>query len=170
MEIFRKNEFSLGKHGKMGQKVGQKAWQKRWQILSKDKQKALNLLKVKGLQRFFSGERGIRTPDTSPYAGFQDRCNRPLYHLSNKYRPQASCAMSAFPAWCLALHDSRPALPARCPALPARCRLCQPPAFGRSTPVLLRSTPALSRSTPALSRSTSAFCCLSDRAVAGVRA
>ena len=29
-----------------------------------------------------SGERGIRTPDTSPYAGFQDRCNRPLYHLS----------------------------------------------------------------------------------------
>lgn len=29
-----------------------------------------------------SGERGIRTPGTSRYAGFQDRCNRPLYHLS----------------------------------------------------------------------------------------
>ena len=31
----------------------------------------------------FSGERGIRTPGTSRYDGFQDRCNRPLYHLSN---------------------------------------------------------------------------------------
>ena len=30
----------------------------------------------------FGGERGIRTPGTSRYAGFQDRCNRPLYHLS----------------------------------------------------------------------------------------
>ena len=29
-----------------------------------------------------SGERGIRTPGTSRYDGFQDRCNRPLYHLS----------------------------------------------------------------------------------------
>ena len=29
------------------------------------------------------GERGIRTPGTSRYDGFQDRCNRPLYHLSN---------------------------------------------------------------------------------------
>ncbi len=28
------------------------------------------------------GERGIRTPGTSRYGGFQDRCNRPLYHLS----------------------------------------------------------------------------------------
>ena len=28
------------------------------------------------------GERGIRTPGTSRYDGFQDRCNRPLYHLS----------------------------------------------------------------------------------------
>ena len=34
------------------------------------------------------GERGIRTPGTSQYVGFQDRCNRPLCHLSNvtKYR------------------------------------------------------------------------------------
>ena len=29
------------------------------------------------------GERGIRTPGTSQCGGFQDRCNRPLYHLSN---------------------------------------------------------------------------------------
>ena len=28
------------------------------------------------------GERGIRTPGTSQYAGFQDRCIRPLCHLS----------------------------------------------------------------------------------------
>ena len=30
----------------------------------------------------YCGERGIRTPGTSRYDGFQDRCNRPLYHLS----------------------------------------------------------------------------------------
>ena len=30
------------------------------------------------------GERGIRTPGTSQYAGFQDRCIRPLCHLSNR--------------------------------------------------------------------------------------
>ena len=29
-----------------------------------------------------SGERGIRTPGTLQYAGFQDRCYRPLSHLS----------------------------------------------------------------------------------------
>ena len=28
------------------------------------------------------GEGGIRTPGTSQYVGFQDRCNRPLCHLS----------------------------------------------------------------------------------------
>ena len=28
------------------------------------------------------GERGIRTPGTFQYVGFQDRCNRPLCHLS----------------------------------------------------------------------------------------
>ena len=32
----------------------------------------------------FGGERGIRTPGTSQYAGFQDRCIRPLCHLSNR--------------------------------------------------------------------------------------
>ena len=32
--------------------------------------------------RRLCGERGIRTPGTSRYDGFQDRCNRPLYHLS----------------------------------------------------------------------------------------
>gem|GEM_PF-2118046 len=30
----------------------------------------------------FCGKRGIRTPGASQLAGFQDRCNRPLYHLS----------------------------------------------------------------------------------------
>ena len=30
----------------------------------------------------FGGERGIRTPGASQHGGFQDRCNRPLYHLS----------------------------------------------------------------------------------------
>ena len=30
----------------------------------------------------FGGERGIRTPGTLQYAGFQDRCIRPLCHLS----------------------------------------------------------------------------------------
>ena len=29
------------------------------------------------------GERGIRTPGTLRYSGFQDRRNRPLCHLSN---------------------------------------------------------------------------------------
>ena len=41
----------------------------------------------KSLLKFLSegscGERGIRTPGTSQYAGFQDRCIRPLCHLSN---------------------------------------------------------------------------------------
>ena len=32
----------------------------------------------------FSGERGIRTPGTSRYAGFQDQCIRPLCHLSDR--------------------------------------------------------------------------------------
>ena len=31
----------------------------------------------------FCGERGIRTPGASQHGGFQDRCNRPLYHLSS---------------------------------------------------------------------------------------
>jgi hypothetical protein len=30
----------------------------------------------------FGGERGIRTPGTSQFNGFQDRRNRPLCHLS----------------------------------------------------------------------------------------
>ncbi len=34
------------------------------------------------IYRTLCGERGIRTPGTLRYAGFQDRCNRPLYHLS----------------------------------------------------------------------------------------
>ena len=32
--------------------------------------------------KVYCGERGIRTPGTSQYAGFQDRCIRPLCHLS----------------------------------------------------------------------------------------
>ena len=31
---------------------------------------------------FVGGERGIRTPGTSQFNGFQDRRNRPLCHLS----------------------------------------------------------------------------------------
>ena len=37
-----------------------------------------------------SGERGIRTPGTFRYAGFQDRCNRPLYHLSCTFRAKVA--------------------------------------------------------------------------------
>ena len=39
------------------------------------------------LQDSVGGERGIRTPGTSQYAGFQDRCIRPLCHLSNVWMP-----------------------------------------------------------------------------------
>ena len=35
--------------------------------------------------RLVCGERGIRTPGTFRYGGFQDRCNRPLYHLSGSF-------------------------------------------------------------------------------------
>ena len=34
----------------------------------------------------YCGERGIRTPGTSQFNGFQDRRNRPLCHLSNMLR------------------------------------------------------------------------------------
>jgi hypothetical protein len=34
--------------------------------------------------RFCCGERGIRTPGTSRYNGFQDRRIRPLCHLSER--------------------------------------------------------------------------------------
>ena len=40
------------------------------------------------------GESGIRTHGTLPYDGFQDRCNRPLYHLSmavSRYLPESEC-------------------------------------------------------------------------------
>ena len=40
------------------------------------------MLDLQGFSEFVCGERGIRTPGTSRYDGFQDRCNRPLYHLS----------------------------------------------------------------------------------------
>ena len=40
--------------------------------------KVLQVFRLTGL----CGERGIRTPGTSQYAGFQDRCIRPLCHLS----------------------------------------------------------------------------------------
>ena len=42
-----------------------------------------NILKIRMLD-ILSGERGIRTPGTLRYDGFQDRCNRPLCHLSNR--------------------------------------------------------------------------------------
>ena len=41
-----------------------------------------NILNIKMLD-ILCGERGIRTPGTSQCDGFQDRCNRPLYHLSS---------------------------------------------------------------------------------------
>ena len=42
------------------------------------------------------GERGIRTPGTSRYGGFQDRCNRPLYHLSSGVISELRCKDSTF--------------------------------------------------------------------------
>ena len=47
----------------------------RGEIETKKSRKALTL-------RDLSGERGIRTPGTSQYNGFQDRRDRPLCHLS----------------------------------------------------------------------------------------
>ena len=45
------------------------------EIYKKKSRKSLTL-------RDLSGERGIRTPGTSQYNGFQDRRDRPLCHLS----------------------------------------------------------------------------------------
>ena len=36
--------------------------------------------------KIYCGERGIRTPGTSQFNGFQDRRDRPLCHLSNLLR------------------------------------------------------------------------------------
>ena len=36
----------------------------------------------------FCGKGGIRTPGASQHGGFQDRCNRPLYHLSKASREE----------------------------------------------------------------------------------
>ena len=53
------------------------------------KEKCRNKLIISKLRHCDSGERGIRTPGTSQYVGFQDRCNRPLCHLSNMFvRPR----------------------------------------------------------------------------------
>ena len=46
-------------------------------------QRKMRNLLINNELRISGGERGIRTPGTSRYDGFQDRCNRPLYHLSN---------------------------------------------------------------------------------------
>ena len=51
---------------------------KRGLLKSTKKKSPVNL----AIYRTMCGERGIRTPGTSRYDGFQDRCNRPLYHLS----------------------------------------------------------------------------------------
>ena len=40
------------------------------------------------------GEGGIRTPGTSQYVGFQDRCNRPLCHLSKGFFYVKECGLS----------------------------------------------------------------------------
>ena len=53
-----------------------------WQDLP-DRQKTKKV--TKNLITFFCsfrGKGGIRTPGASQHGGFQDRCNRPLYHLS----------------------------------------------------------------------------------------
>ena len=42
------------------------------------------------------GERGIRTPGTLQYNGFQDRRDRPLCHLSNAFVLQKRCKGSLF--------------------------------------------------------------------------
>ena len=47
--------------------------------------------KNSNLWLLFCGERGIRTPGTSRYGGFQDRCNRPLYHLSSGVISELRC-------------------------------------------------------------------------------
>ncbi len=44
----------------------------------------------------FCGERGIRTPGTLQYNGFQDRRDRPLCHLSNAFVLQKRCKGSLF--------------------------------------------------------------------------
>ena len=50
--------------------------------------KVLQVFRLTGL---FCGERGIRTPGTLQYAGFQDRCIRPLCHLSMQTMVVFSC-------------------------------------------------------------------------------
>ena len=47
--------------------------------------KSHNLL----IYTLYCGERGIRTPGTSQFNGFQDRRNRPLCHLSSGRSPNA---------------------------------------------------------------------------------
>ena len=47
------------------------------------KEKSAQLVVLQLVTLILRGERGIRTPGTSQYAGFQDRCIRPLCHLSN---------------------------------------------------------------------------------------
>ncbi len=48
---------------------------------------------------FLGGKGGIRTPGASQHGGFQDRCNRPLYHLSNSLKEafiEKRCKGTAF--------------------------------------------------------------------------
>ena len=64
-----------------------KCYQEEWSPTSIELQPWIRLIKKKSpvnlaIYRTLCGERGIRTPGTSRYDGFQDRCNRPLYHLS----------------------------------------------------------------------------------------
>ena len=64
-----------------------KCYQEAWSPTSIELQPWIRLIKKKSpvnrkIYRTLCGERGIRTPGTSRYDGFQDRCNRPLYHLS----------------------------------------------------------------------------------------
>ena len=57
-------------------------------IASKGRKKALNAKKWQKSRLFvlkFGGESGIRTHGGFPLGGFQDRCHRPLSHLSQNH-------------------------------------------------------------------------------------
>ena len=54
--------------------------------IDKEKEKARKFYDLRAFTVFyFGGERGIRTPGTSQFIGFQDRRDRPLCHLSNDF-------------------------------------------------------------------------------------
>lgn len=48
------------------------------------------------LTDFLGGKGGIRTPGALQHAGFQDRCIRPLYHLSIATEWELRCKGTAY--------------------------------------------------------------------------